>query len=109
LLRDAILRLLVRLAYGETRLELTRLSSRGQVVLPKPVRRQLGLVQGQRLAVEVEHDRIVLRPVADGGEAGSQSRDQLDGGWRSLRGCLRGADVLGQLLEEHRQEVNRGR
>jgi AbrB family looped-hinge helix DNA binding protein len=38
----------------------TKLSSKGQVVLPQSVRRKLGLVAGESLAVRVEHGRIVL-------------------------------------------------
>jgi AbrB family looped-hinge helix DNA binding protein len=40
------------------------LSSKGQVVLPADVRRQLRLQQGDRLAVEVREGAIVLRPVS---------------------------------------------
>ncbi len=38
----------------------TILSSKGQLVLPAEVRRRLGLVQGERLAVEVRGDSVVL-------------------------------------------------
>jgi len=38
----------------------TRLSTKGQVVLPGPVRRRLGLRAGDPLDVEVEGSRIVL-------------------------------------------------
>ena len=41
----------------------TTLSSKGQVVLPVHVRRQLRLHQGDPLAVEVRDGSIVLRPV----------------------------------------------
>jgi len=40
----------------------TRLSSKGQVVLPSPVRRKLGLVAGASLQVEVDRGRVVLTP-----------------------------------------------
>jgi len=40
------------------------LSSKGQVVLPAEVRRQLRLQQGDPLAVEVRDGTIVLRPVS---------------------------------------------
>jgi AbrB family looped-hinge helix DNA binding protein len=39
------------------------LSSKGQVVLPAEVRRQLRLHQGDPLAVEVRDGSIVLRPM----------------------------------------------
>jgi len=42
----------------------TTLSSKGQLVLPAQVRRQLRLAQGERLSVEVRGDSVVLRAVA---------------------------------------------
>ena len=42
----------------------TTLSSKGQLVLPAKVRRQLRLAQGERLTIEVRGDTVVLRPVA---------------------------------------------
>lgn len=86
--------------------ELTTLSSRGQVVLPQSVRDRLGLSRGQRLAVQVDGRRIVLHPLPV-----SAPSETLPGrgGWRTLRGCLRGSDALGQLMAEHAAEVQRGR
>jgi len=40
----------------------TRVSSKGQVVLPSPVRRKLGLGPGDPLDVNIESGRIVLTP-----------------------------------------------
>lgn len=40
----------------------TRLSSKGQLVLPSPVRRKLGLVAGDSLRVEIDDGRVVLTP-----------------------------------------------
>jgi AbrB family looped-hinge helix DNA binding protein len=40
----------------------TRVSTNGQVVLPGPVRRRLGLLPGDPLNVKVEGGRIVLTP-----------------------------------------------
>jgi len=42
----------------------TILSSKGQLVLPARVRRQLRLAQGERLSIEVRGDSLVLRPVS---------------------------------------------
>jgi AbrB family looped-hinge helix DNA binding protein len=39
----------------------TRISSKGQVVLPAPLRRKLGLRPGDSLVAVVEGDRIILR------------------------------------------------
>lgn len=40
-------------------------SSKGQIVLPADVRRRLRLVKGERLSVEVQGDRVVLRPLTE--------------------------------------------
>jgi AbrB family looped-hinge helix DNA binding protein len=40
----------------------TRISSKGQVVLPAEARRILGLEAGETLEVTVENDRVVLTP-----------------------------------------------
>jgi len=40
----------------------TRVSTKGQVVLPSPIRRQLGLRTGDLLDANVEGGRIVLTP-----------------------------------------------
>jgi AbrB family looped-hinge helix DNA binding protein len=40
----------------------TRVSTKGQVVLPSPIRRQLGLRTGDLLNADVEGGRIVLTP-----------------------------------------------
>jgi AbrB family looped-hinge helix DNA binding protein len=40
----------------------TRLSTKGQVVLPGPIRRKLGLRTGDPLDAKVEGGRIVLTP-----------------------------------------------
>jgi AbrB family looped-hinge helix DNA binding protein len=42
----------------------TKISSKGQVVLPAEARRILGLEVGETLEVTVEHDRVVLTPTA---------------------------------------------
>lgn len=41
----------------------TRLSSKGQVVLPGPLRRSLGLQAGEVLEVSLEGERVVLTRV----------------------------------------------
>jgi AbrB family looped-hinge helix DNA binding protein len=40
----------------------TRVSSKGQIVLPAPLRRRLGIHAGDPLDIAVEQDRIVLTP-----------------------------------------------
>ncbi|GAF26477.1 regulators of stationary/sporulation gene expression [Moorella thermoacetica Y72] len=41
--------------------EITKLSSRGQVVIPKEIRQQLGWETGDHVAVEVQGDMVILR------------------------------------------------
>ena len=41
----------------------SKLSSKGQIVIPKEVRRALGLDSGDLLLVSVEGDRIILRKI----------------------------------------------
>jgi AbrB family looped-hinge helix DNA binding protein len=38
----------------------TRVSTKGQIVLPAPLRRRLGISAGDALEIAVEQDRIVL-------------------------------------------------
>lgn len=40
----------------------TKISTKGQVVLPSPIRRRLGLQAGDPLDAKVEGERIVLTP-----------------------------------------------
>jgi AbrB family looped-hinge helix DNA binding protein len=40
----------------------TRVSTKGQIVLPVPLRRKLGIRAGDPLNIAIEKDRIVLTP-----------------------------------------------
>jgi AbrB family looped-hinge helix DNA binding protein len=40
----------------------TKVSSRGQILLPVPLRRRLGIESGDRLDISEEDGRIVLKP-----------------------------------------------
>jgi AbrB family looped-hinge helix DNA binding protein len=46
--------------------ELTRASSKGQIVIPSLVRRQLGIKKGTVLAVTARNDMIVLKKLETG-------------------------------------------
>jgi AbrB family looped-hinge helix DNA binding protein len=59
-----------------------RLSSRGRLALPKQVRDQLGLAEGDCLCVRVEGDEVILRKA-------------VTGNWREWEGRFKGSDLLG--------------
>jgi AbrB family looped-hinge helix DNA binding protein len=43
----------------------TRVSTKGQIVLPAPLRRRLGIRAGDSLDIAVEKDRVVLTQVSN--------------------------------------------
>lgn len=73
---------------------LTTLSSKGQVVLPKPVRQALHLQPGTRFDIQVSGGTIILQPLAIGS-------------LRTLYGRYAGIDFLADLEKEHREEIER--
>jgi AbrB family looped-hinge helix DNA binding protein len=44
-------------------IELTKMSSKGQVVIPKSIRTELGFEEGDRMTVEAREGEIVLRKI----------------------------------------------
>ncbi|MBI3696592.1 MAG: AbrB/MazE/SpoVT family DNA-binding domain-containing protein [Acidobacteria bacterium] len=70
-----------------------KVSSKGQITLPKPVREQLGIVEGEELEVQVHDGQIQLQKIT--------SR------WRRWAGALAGTDILRELEREHREEIER--
>ncbi len=78
-------------------MEIVRVSSKGQIVIPKRIREQLGIGQGDACEVEVREGEMVLRPVRQGGD------------WRRWQGLLRGTRALEEHLHEHRREVEHDR
>jgi len=77
----------------------TYLSTKGQIVIPKPVRDAAGLKPGSLLQVTLEDGKIVLSPVRP-------SETQ------TLYGRFEGQDLLGDLARDReaelRGEVTRG-
>ncbi len=71
-----------------------RVSSKGQIVIPKPIREQLKLDQGADLQISVEGDRVVLEK--------SEPED-----WRSLRGSMKGSGLLESLMADRAWERSR--
>lgn len=70
----------------------TFLSTRGQVVIPKEIRQALGLKAGTKLRVQLQGQRIILESIKP--DLGSR-----------LYGKYKGADLLGELEEEHKREL----
>lgn len=72
----------------------TALSTKGQIIIPKRIREALGLRPGAKFIVELEEDKVVLRPV----------KEDIA---QRLYGRYRKSDFLEDLEEEHREEVER--
>lgn len=71
----------------------TKLSERGQVVIPAEIRAQLGLERGDRFEVEVLGNQVILKRLP---------RNPLV----EARGMFKGSDnLIDDLLEDHRQEI----
>lgn len=69
----------------------SQLSTKGQIVIPAKLRKDLGLQPGTQLAIEREGDALVLRPMTPAYI-------------RGLRGYFRGT-AMGELRErEHRKD-----
>ena len=71
-----------------------KVSSKGQVAIPKAIREQIGLQEGSELAISVQGRDLILRKVP----AGS---------WRRWRGVLKGSGALQEHEREHREEIER--
>ncbi len=73
-----------------------KLSSKGQLVIPKSIREALGLGKGTRFHVRIVEGRIILEP-----EAETKSASPID----ALYGKYADTDLLTDLETEHRQEL----
>ncbi len=71
---------------------LVRLSSKGQLVLPKVMREKLHLKNGDQFQARIVDGKIILEPV----NLGTLGR---------LHGILADTDVLNELEAEHRREI----
>lgn len=72
-------------------------SSKGQIVLPKRLREDLQIREGDRVELRREEDHIVLQPTPKA-KAGKTS-------WRGWRGSLLGTKALQDHEREHAEEV----
>ena len=73
---------------------LTSLSTKGQIIIPKRIREALGLRPGAKFIIELEGNRVILRPVKENVA-------------NRLYGRYKGLGLLKDLAREHRGEVER--
>lgn len=78
-------------------MSVVKVSSKGQIVLPKKLRDDLGIKEGDRLEVSRQGDQLVIKI--------STAAETSD--WRSWRGVLAGSGSLEAHLAEHREEIRR--
>ena len=57
----------------------TKVSTKGQVVLPSPVRRRLGIQAGDALDIHIEEGRVVLTPRKRGSGQARMTNDPITG------------------------------
>lgn len=73
-------------------------SSKGQIVLPKQLREELEIREGDRVELRREENRIVLELTP---------RSERPRHWQDWRGSLAGTSALEEHLREHREESER--
>jgi AbrB family looped-hinge helix DNA binding protein len=71
----------------------TKLSSKGQLIIPKAIRRSLALGSGSLFNIEVNNRKIILEPI--------KKEALVD----LLYGKYEGTDLLGPLENEHKREI----
>lgn len=79
----------------------TKLTTKGQIVIPKPIRERLGWRSGTRLRVETLSDEAIrLEALADE-HSGKRGSDPIERAF----GCIRVGNPVKDLEREHRKEV----
>ncbi len=87
-------------------MDITRLSSKGQVILPKSVRDARHWASGTAFSVELVGDGVLLRPLKQGGT----SRLEDVAGCLRVSGPARAVDEMdGAILAETRRRRDGGR
>ncbi|NJD69597.1 MAG: AbrB family transcriptional regulator [Candidatus Methylomirabilota bacterium] len=74
---------------------ITQLSQKGQVLVPKAIRRKLGLKPGAKVQLTEEEGRLILSPVPT---------DPIAAATGFLTGSF---SLTGDLRQEHREELRR--
>jgi AbrB family looped-hinge helix DNA binding protein len=71
------------------------ISSKGQIAIPKAVRKRLNLKAGTEISIDVQGETMVMKRLV---------RNFPD--WRTMQGMVRGEESLTRALEaEHRAEL----
>lgn len=70
-----------------------KVTSKGQLVIPKPIGDQLGIAPGTRVRFEIVGDKILLEPMA--------TQSPLE----ALYGRFAGSDLISRLEAEHQEEL----
>lgn len=76
----------------------TKLSAKGQMVLPKRIRDEMGWELGQELEVDREGDRVVVR-------AADADRQEWLARFSQLRGILKGTNALEEYAADRHAEL----
>ena len=76
-----------------------KLSSKGQLVIPKKIRIALNLQPGTEFDVELINGKILLRPVVD--------KENLEQIIKELQELAKGSNLLDALEEEKRWELEK--
>jgi AbrB family looped-hinge helix DNA binding protein len=74
----------------------TYATTKGQIVIPAPLRKKYGITEGTRIVITDNGREIILRPI---------TREYLE----SLRGSLKGSGAIEVLLEERKKDRERGK
>lgn len=75
------------------------MSPKGQIVLPREMRKALGLREGSRVRITQKGHQLIISSLAS-----APNQD-----WRIWRGRLAGTQALKDHLSEHAEEVERER
>ncbi len=65
-------------------IELTKISSKGQVVIPQKVRKKLNLRDGETLAVSTKDDLVVLKKVDNPLEGELETLEEIKKAWKEI-------------------------
>jgi AbrB family looped-hinge helix DNA binding protein len=73
------------------RTDTVRFTGKGQVVIPRRLRKELGVQEGTRALVYPQGDAIVVKPIAPRHI-------------RNLRGSMKGSEIMKALMDDRKRE-----